>query len=676
MASKRLSEYTIELDIKQSDETKRSVDDIERSLKSISESAKDGLVNGLKNASMQADKLAQKIESIAASEKDSTAEIEAYGKAANKTIAQLEKQSAAITYSLSEQGKEQRARLSELQKELSTLGKSKEERERAKNIQKEIKSIQKNIVEGTDSELQTALENNRAIRARLKLSQQNAKIIQAEKRSNKALSSYFKDDLKSIKEKIKAQFEFVKALRTTEGQYKAIKKAASLVGAGIKTAAKGAGALGVGLVGGAIAMGGAAISQAGSMVEREREANRIKAAISQDDKQSLLGEMYIKTGADYTTIVDAINRVTSVLGLNNRDDIAQAAVTEIRYPGAAAVFRQQNTGKVSANDFNIYANRQKAIQSATGASVDQVSASADKIANMRQRYFSNASMTDLQAVYLTLQGSGAYDTQDELDRAFRGFVRAQSQQKENVFEYAQKYFSGKTATRGVYGATNKQQAIQALSQVNWGTVGAAASIESPLMPTTEAEKTAQTMRQFEETRSRLMQNLVKILEPVVTKIADFMDSEDGKKLIDELVSFFTTTIPMITKIISSIADNITQISESSAAGYFTGEAQAKNRKAVVDFFKSLFGDDVSGHAEANGGMVTMPSIAGEAGPEMVVPLDYSRNARGNQLTQNLVQYFNMNGNETTTLSLSQAVKSRDFTRAMASNSYLSGRLGR
>jgi SLT domain-containing protein len=61
---------------------------------------------------------------------------------------------------------------------------------------------------------------------------------------------------------------------------------------------------------------------------------------------------------------------------------------------------------------------------------------------------------------------------------------------------------------------------------------------------------------------------------------------------------------------------------------------------------------------------------------MVVPLDYSRSERGRQLTQNLNQYFNMAGNETTALSLAQAVKSRDFTNAMMNRLYINGRFGR
>lgn len=677
MANKRQSEYTIELDIKYGDETRRKVDDIERSFQDISKAAKDGISDGLKTAASLADELSKNIQDAARSESGAVKQLEAFEKASNKTIKALEKQSTDLTHSLSEQGKAQRERLVELQKELATLGKTKEEKQRKKEIDKEIKAIQKDVIVGTDKELKTALENNRAIRARLKLAQQNTKLLSAEAKEEKTLAGYFRDDLKAIREKIKAQFKFIEALKTTEGRYKAIKKAASLVGSGVKAAAKGAGVLGAGLIGGAIAMGGAAVSQAGSMVEREREASRIKASISDDEKQALLGELYIRTGADYTSIVDAINRVTSVLGIHNRDEIAQAAAIEIRYPGAAAMFRQQNTGSVTSKDFNVFANRQKAIQAATGATTEQITAATDKIANMRQRSFSNASMTDLEAVYLTLQNSGAYDSQDELDRAFRGFVRAQSQQKDNAFDFAKKYFSGSGAGRGVYGATNKQQAMQALSQVDWRTVSKSVRDRDFTTPTqTAAEKTAQKMREFEEKKNEILMKLVEALLPVIEAIKP-----------DELTAFFSSMIdlvkmlaPAISEIVTFITSTMTKLIQSVVAMY-EGLKNSKLGKLMLglendgDWFTE-HAKHISGAYESNGGLASMPSIAGEAGPEMVVPLDYSRNARGNQLTQNLVQYFNMSGSETTTLSLSQAVKSRDFTRAMMSNQYLSGRLGR
>ena len=658
MAQGKVSKYTIQLDIEQSDKTRAVIDDIERSLKSIGDATRDGLADGLNNATKEAETLAKRIKDIAKSEGDSTKELEAFDRAANKAIGDLEKQSIALRHSLSEQGKAQRERLEALQKERSELGKTAADRKRAKEIDKEIKAIRKDIVVGTDEELKSALEKNKSIRLTLKLSQQEAKLTKAKAKDEKTLSALVKSDIKSIREKIKEQLKFIQALKTTEGKYKAIKKAAGI-------AAKGAGIVGAGLVGGAMALGGMAISSANSQVDREREANRIKASISDDEKNAMLGELYVKTGADYTTIVDAINRVTSVLGVSNRDDIAQAAVAEIRFPGAAAMFRQQNTGAASASDFNVYANRIKAIQGQTGASVSQIQESTNKIANLRQSNFSNASETDLLAIYSALQGSGAYDTQEELDRAFNSFLRAKRGSKDNIFDFAEKYFTQKsTQTRGVYGATNKQQAMQALSMLNWSGIRGAAATSSASTQMTAAETTAEKMRQIEEIKNEVLIKLLKALEPVIKSID-----------IDELSSFFDAMLKLAKELAPAI----------SALVSFVTTTMVQLVSVVSKIFDFLFGDEkklptpetgIAGQAHANGGIASIPSLCGERGPEMVIPLDYSRSARRANLTQNLVQNFNMAGNETTALSLSQAVKSRDFTRAMMNSTWLSGRLGR
>ena len=67
----------------------------------------------------------------------------------------------------------------------------------------------------------------------------------------------------------------------------------------------------------------------------------------------------------------------------------------------------------------------KAMQHATGASDEQIQASTQMMANMKPGDFGSASITELQTVYLGLQNSGAFDSQDELNKAFRGFVRKQ-----------------------------------------------------------------------------------------------------------------------------------------------------------------------------------------------------------------------------------------------------------
>ena len=684
MAGNRVSKYSIELEIKGADETRRSIDNIEKTLSDISKSAKDGIGEGLNRAAKEADELAEKIKEIAKNGEQATDEIEAYGKAANKALSELEKQSTKLTYSLSEQGKTQRERIADLQKELKTLGQTKVEKQRAREIEKEIKELQKDVVEGSDQELQDALKKNRSIRASLKLSQQEAKLTQAQAKQNKSMMAYVKDDLKGLKEKLKLQFEFIKALKTTEGRYKAIKTAAAKIGQGAAKVAK-SGLIGAGgLAAGALAIGGAAAAGASSMVDREREADRIKTVMSKDEKQALLGDLYVRTGADYSTIVDAINRVTTVLGANLKsDELAQAAAAEIRYPGAAAMFRQQNAGKATANDFSIYQNRIRAIQGATGATVDQVQSSTEKIANMRQNSFSNASMTELQALYLALQNSGAYDAQEELDRAFNSFVRSQKNSKESVFEHAKQFDWQARA----YGATNKQQVATAMQNLDFSALEKAAKTTDSNILQSEAEKTAQKMREFEEKKTQMMMKIVEAISPIFESI----NTQQLTEFFNSMMDFVTKIAPAIGELTSLMLEIFNDLQPYlSKMVSFVGGGLSKLADVINSLYEwlkdkgilnsangnqeSMLG--VSGMARANGGLVSMPSIAGEAGAEMVVPLDFSRASRGRELTQNLTQYFNMSGNETTALSLAQAVKTRDFSRAMASNAFINGRLGR
>lgn len=664
MTNNRVSSYTIDLEIKEGDETRANIDRIEKSIKALGESTKNGIADGLASASAQADALIKQVKEIANGEKSATSEITAFNRATSRTIGDLEKQATIINYSLSDAGKAQRERIKAINDELNVIRQIGGDKKRQSALEKELTALQKDVIDGTDDQLKSALENNKLIRSRLKMAQAETLAIKAQQKEQKTLKSLVKDDLTAIREKIKAQFAFIKTLKTTEGLYKGMKKLAG-------TAAKGAGIVGAGIVGGAIAAGGMAVASADRYVEREREARRIKASMSDDDKNALLGEMYIKTGADYRTIVDAINRVTSVLGTPNRDDIAQAAVTEIKYPGAAAMFRQQNTGNVGANDFNVYANRMKSIQGATGASVEQVTASTKKIANMRQSAFSNASMTDLQALYLALQGSGAYDTQEELDRVFSGFVRRQKDSGENVFDFAEKYFrSSEGMARGVYGATNRQQATKALSNLDFSAVRSAASESETIMPATAAEKTAEAMRNFEEKKNQILMKLLKAIEPLADELLKDLDDGRLKKIADGLISFLTRAVPVITDVIMWVAEKIGVIGGAvGSAIEAVGKASPEYKNVQRDAFSM-------GKMMANGGIATMPMICGERGPEMVIPLSHDRAARGAQLTQNFVQNFRMSGNETTALSLSQAVRSRDFTRAMSNNTYISGRLGR
>lgn len=79
-----------------------------------------------------------------------------------------------------------------------------------------------------------------------------------------------------------------------------------------------------------------------------------------------------------------------------------------------------------------------------------------------------------------------------------------------------------------------------------------------------------------------------------------------------------------------------------------------------------------GHGYANGGIATTPSIFGEAGPEMAIPLDTMKSTRAWQLLRQVVNYYSgeqtTNNNKTTLVDLSKVEKK--FDAVLAQNAAL------
>ena len=78
------------------------------------------------------------------------------------------------------------------------------------------------------------------------------------------------------------------------------------------------------------------------------------------------------------------------------------------------------------------------------------------------------------------------------------------------------------------------------------------------------------------------------------------------------------------------------------------------------------------HGYANGGIATTPSIFGEAGPEMAIPLDTMKSTRAWQLLRQVVNYYSgeqtTNNNKTTLVDLSKVEKK--FDTVLAQNAAL------
>ena len=679
MSDTMKSRYEIELAIEGTDKLNSQVDRIDRALQDVSKNAKS---LNFEAANQTLADLERQMNELAESGEDATEQMEAFDRASNKAYTELERAAVRLNHSIIDQGKAQRERIKELEQEKAALDKTVEGKARAREIDKELKDLRKQVVDVSDDELSAMIKQNVQARARIKLMQQTAKQQKTEQKQQKTLLQLIKEDLKPLQEKLKLQKEFLASLKTQEGRYLALKRVAKGAMSVGGAALKGAGAV----AGGLMAIGGMAVASANKFVDREREADRLKVSGSREDKVNLIGDLYAKTGADDTFIVDAINRVYTVLGNISREEIIEAATAEIRMPGAAALFRQQNTGPVSAKDFTAYFNRLRGIQGATGATREQITASSDYIANLRQSSFTNASETDLQSLYLALQNSGAFDTDEELQRAFASFVRKQKDSGVDVFTLAKQWQDNGNWTRTAEGNTNKTQAANAIKNLDFARMGVLSKVADYNAPQeTASEKTARQMRQLETLKDKL---LIQVLE----SIQETLKEEDLKALISGaldliklLVKFLVPVIreimPYINKLIRFIIERIGALAEYTEAIKEQNKKQAERQveaaqnKSVAATVAYRGGLD---HAMkfANGGITSLPSICGEAGfPEAVIPLDPSRSGRAAQIMQQVSQTFNMGSNESNVMSMASALRSASWAYESGRISALSRRRG-
>ena len=702
----RKSRYEIELGIKGDDKVRAQIREIDDGVASISESASNLDFKGALNGAQE---LSKKMAEVAKGGEDATLQMNAFESASKKAIKELEKQASDLTYSLSEQGKAQRARLRAIDDEIAKLGKSKEDAKKRKELEKERAKIAKTVVDLSDEELKQALRLNQASRAELKLAVQNGKLMRTETKEQKKLAQLVKDDLKGIKDKIKAQFEFIKALKTTEGRYNALKKAGALgVKAGVGIA-KGAGKAALGGIGIAAAAVGAIASNAGAAtdtaVERERAAARVRG-LSQEQASEAVSRIYSITGADSERIVAAIHAVQSVLGRGlSVDDLVQTASGEVLSPGISALYRQQTKGDTSASALIALANQTRASTRETGASIEQIASAREYLANTSNRTQSKAPLRQQEAVYLSLLNSGAFDDEAEVQEAYKRFI-SRLKPDEDIFEAASRFdwTSGLTTT-------NKIQASNAIKATNWEALRAIGNQQyrGDALSLTSNEERAVRMR---ATQERLQDVQLRVLEAIdaaitdigVEKIKEMVDSllhlatELVSRVLPVLIDIITMLKPILRPLINTLFDLVRLLGEA-VKWLKTNDVGEKTKSTfdvaknfgIVGLLSNLFGDDEDegatlngharadggvasiptiagergaemiipfdyGHARADGGVASIPTIVGEQGAEMVIPFDYARRGRANNLIQTFNQTFNLAQNQTTASSLAATMR--------------------
>lgn len=634
MAIKNTTSYIIGLDIEQSDKTRQNIKDLESSFSMVDKSLED---------------IEKQYKDILKTEGDHKEETKAYNQLLVDRYRDLERQSSLLLRTETEAGKIDRDRLHSLheiqaQRRLTTAETA------------ELKRLEKSVLDISDEELATQKRLNAEQRRQIQMMIQGAR---QEMTAKSKVAQFLKNEVDFAKKRLKSQFDFIKALKTTEGRYAAIQKIAS------KGAKLTAGAIGV-----AGAVVGGALAGAESQVTTEKEARRLKiSGLSDEEKLALVGRIQIATGKDAAAIVDAVNRTTNAVKTSNPDEILQMAQAELEFPGTAALF--QASGKAAkAQDFTVMQNRLRAIQGATGANIGDLSTVMQTVSNLRDSAFkSGISQQDIISLYSALQGSNAFDDQEHIERAMRSFLAQGGLTPDNFYDRMKEY----DWSKHVYGSQQKNQAEAFTKTFDFGALKAA-NVEpaQTTLKKTAAEKAAEMARKISVKKDELVMRILQQIEPL-------MNDGTLDKIISMIFDVLQTVLPLLKpvmdltkKILDALAPVIEKVVEiiNRIVYAFT------NATGIGDFFEKLSGgsgDTANATPQkAQGGIAIGPTIVGERGAEAVIPLDYARRGRAMNIVQNINQSFNMSGNQTTALSLGQALKSRSFTDNFLNNRMYGG----
>jgi hypothetical protein len=651
--SKTISRYQISLEanIERSDESRKALFDIQSALTDLQKQAD----------SLDFDKASDGLKNLQKDFKENADNAGKYRSELQKYYDAVQRQADQLNYSLSEAGKRDRERRKQLEAQTNL---TKQER-------KELEQLQKRTIAGSDQELKKYQLQNRALRAQIKAQQTALK-------GQKTANDLIKQDLKGLTDRIKKQKEYIKSLSATGKAYVALKKAGKLAfGAGKIAAA------GVGIIGGITAAG---MAGAQAEADKEKEAARIRASLSPDDKRGLISALYMRTGASASEIVDAINRVVIVLGRNaSRGELEAATAAEIRLPGASELFRSQTGGRV---DYRALEARMERIQGLTGLTGGALSDVAKAVTQMRDRSFrSGASQIDLVALTAALQGAGVFDSTERQERALRVFL-SQLKPGQDFFAAAQAFSWERYAGRS---SQARARARAGIASLDFAGLGRAVTAEGQHEEST-AEKAAMRMRQIEEYKNKLIMRVLEHTFPYIDSVFSWLE-KNGLKYFDRVIESILGLMPggesrVLTykmerqrerealrleksreKLLEDLV-NIQDEQEKKQLVDMTNSSKSlEELQLIADYLtrnNRLEGVDLATAngvpQRSNGGLLVGPGIVGERGQELVVPLDYSRQGRANNIVQNITQSFNMHGNETTALSLSQAVKSRGFNR--------------
>ena len=597
--------------------------------------------------------------------------------------------------------------------------------------------------------LETQIKQKKQDVELLKIERAKAKARAAEK---KFLGNKFNTESKLVKLHQKAVELQAKMnnLLAKESKLKSAALRVAKVGKKVGSAGLKAGKValkGLGMAGMAVgALGGAAIAAAGDRVEKEKALKSLKSGID----PTIADRVYTQTGADYTTIVSAINALSKITKDNGQ--LIQGAVLEIQNPGIGKMLLSESTE--TGSNISKLKNHIDQIKKQTGS--QDLTAALEASTKSRAVTKGRVSQSEYIQAYAALEAQGL--DEETINRV----IRKVSNQKGNFIENLNK------TNLSRYGK-DAQERIR-LGKAN---LGLEKLNDDVVVEKTSAEKIQEKMRELNLKKDELLvkllpiaekllsaikpaifdkliavvvklanaitpalENLLTVLEPLIDAVMPVIDellapllkwySGFQKKLIENVLKpvlewLKTTGVPALIQVFQAIPhlpqmlfDGIKWWWEKiknfpSAIGTTVSEAweslkswaiekwnaikkwvddkwnlikdkftEFKNTiinlpseigNKIVNFLRPFSSDDdtvkpIIIGAAAQGGIVNSPSICGESGPELILPLDNSRSGRASQIINNFNtnQNFNMTNNQTTPLAFAQAVGMNKFVR--------------
>ena len=605
--------------------------------------------------------------------------------------------------------------------------------------------------------LETQIKQKKQDVELLKLERAKAKARVTEK---KLLGNKFNTESKLVKlhqKAVELQIKMNKLL-AKESKLKSAALGVAKVGKKIGSAGLKAGKValkGIGMAGMAVgALGGAAIAATGDRVEKEKALKSLKSGID----PTIADRVYTQTGADYTTIVSAINALSKITKDNGQ--LIQGAVLEIQNPGIGKMLLSGSTE--TGSNISKLKNHIDQIKKQTGS--QDLTQALEASTKSRAVTKGKVSQSEYIQAYAALEAQGL--DEETINRV----IRKVSDQKGNFIENLNKIDLSK------YGK-DAQERIR-LSKANLGLE----KLNDKEVEKTSAEKIQEKMRELSLKKDELLvkllpiaeklisaikpaildkligvvvkladavtpalENLLTILEPLIDAVMPVIDelltpllkwySNVQKKLIENVLKpalewLKTTGFPALIEIfkaiphlpqilldgikwwwekikslpgaiwetisgglsslggfiqesiIDPIGNKISETLESLKS--WISDAWSSVKKWVDEIWQSIkdkftefkntiinlpseIGSRIADFLNpfgAQGGIVNTPTIAGEAGPELILPLDNSRSGRASQIINNFNtnQNFNMTNNQTTPLAFAQAVGMNKFVR--------------